>query len=308
MVVCSSCARQSCAVTTRKRTPERNVADGLSISTVAQSFYCQATCANGDFSVNAIDMNGVRIAYDIEGNGPPVLLICGTGQPAASWNFFVHPALGQAGFQTIAFDNRGMPPSGCPEPPWTVADMAGDAIGLIEALHLGPCHILGASLGAMIAQSVALLRPDLVRSAVLHVGGGNASLHSALELRGYVKLLERGCDIPQEIWDLAVINAVLTPTQVGDDALVRATQELVHGLTGFGPGGRLGQYTADAQWFEEDHLEGLTQMQPPWSVHRRRTRSQLYAGLGAGRCAQAPKGEYLELPNCAHATTDPQTA
>src|SRR5688572_22810475 len=112
-------------------------------------------------------VNGVRLAYEVHGEGEPVLLICGTGQPAFSWTLHQVPALTAAGYQVVTFDNRGVAPSEEPEGPYTVEGMADDAAALIEHLGIGPCRVAGYSLGALIAQELALARPELVRSAVL---------------------------------------------------------------------------------------------------------------------------------------------
>src|ERR1700733_6517112 len=112
----------------------------------------------------AIDVDGVRLVYNISGHGPPLVLVCGTGQAAYTWSLFQVPALVAAGYTVITFDNRGMPPSDCPPAPYTVQEMAHDLAGLIEGLGLAPCRVVGFSLGAMIAQELALARPDLVRA------------------------------------------------------------------------------------------------------------------------------------------------
>jgi len=81
-------------------------------------------------------LNGVRLVYQQRGEGTPLLMICGTGQTAAMWEMGgMLTTILEAGCSVTTFDNRGMPPSECPEPPWTTADMADDAIALIE--HLG---------------------------------------------------------------------------------------------------------------------------------------------------------------------------
>src|SRR5438309_6679072 len=112
-------------------------------------------------------VNGVRLAYDVHGEGEPVLLICGTGQPAFSWGLSQVPALNAAGYQAITFDNRGMAPSEEPAGPYTVQGMAEDAAALLAHLGIDRCRIAGYSLGSLIAQELALARPDLVRSAVM---------------------------------------------------------------------------------------------------------------------------------------------
>ena len=70
---------------------------------------------------------GIDIAYDVHGVGArgTVLLVCGTGQPAAMWGALgTTDALTGAGYQVVTFDNRGMAGAACPAPPWTVGDIA----------------------------------------------------------------------------------------------------------------------------------------------------------------------------------------
>src|SRR6266536_2028993 len=86
-------------------------------------------------------VNGARLSYDVYGDGEPVLLVCGTGQRAFTWQFFQVPALNADGYQAVTFDNRGIPPSDCPPAPYTVAAMAADAAGLIERMGIAPCRV-----------------------------------------------------------------------------------------------------------------------------------------------------------------------
>jgi pimeloyl-ACP methyl ester carboxylesterase len=108
---------------------------------------------------------GVRIAYYVEGQGQPLLLIRGYANSAAMWYTQV-PEL-SAWFKVVSFDNRDTGGSDRIETPYTVADMADDAVALIEYLDLGPVHIFGVSMGGMMAQHLALIRPDLVKTLVL---------------------------------------------------------------------------------------------------------------------------------------------
>ena len=117
---------------------------------------------------NAI-VNGISIDYSTAGDGPPVLLICGTGQPADLW-FAQVTDLAAAGHTVVTFDNRGCGRSEAPPAPYRVADMAADTAALIEHLGLGPCDIIGYSLGGYIAQELAVTRADLVRRLVLLAG------------------------------------------------------------------------------------------------------------------------------------------
>jgi len=112
-----------------------------------------------------IQANGLNIAYHEQGEGAPLILIRGYANSGALWYDQV-PDL-SAHFRVIAMDNRGTGESDKPEEPYTIADMAGDVIGLIEDLDMGSAHLLGISMGGMIAMQAALDAPYAVRSLVL---------------------------------------------------------------------------------------------------------------------------------------------
>ncbi|WP_225827503.1 alpha/beta fold hydrolase [Streptomyces naphthomycinicus] len=104
------------------------------------------------------------LVYTRKGAGEPVLLITGSGGRARMWDAHQVPALLRAGYQTVTFDQRGSGPG--PVKPFGLDDMVADAARLIEALGLAPCRVVGVSLGAIVAQELALRRPALLRQAV----------------------------------------------------------------------------------------------------------------------------------------------
>ncbi|MBI4772786.1 MAG: alpha/beta fold hydrolase [Deltaproteobacteria bacterium] len=112
-----------------------------------------------------IRANGLNIAYHEQGDGAPLVLIRGYANSGALW-YDQAPDL-SAHFRVIAMDNRGTGDSDKPEAPYTIADMAGDVIGIVERLDLGAAHLLGISMGGMIAMQAALDAPQTVRSLVL---------------------------------------------------------------------------------------------------------------------------------------------
>jgi pimeloyl-ACP methyl ester carboxylesterase len=255
-------------------------------------------------------VNGLRLVYQQRGEGTPLLMICGTGQTAAMWEVGALPeTLQAAGYSVVTFDNRGIPPSECPHPPWTTADMADDAIALIEHLEIGPCHVLGASLGANIAQTVALKRPDLVRTAIFQVGGGNFCLSAQLMLKGNVELLRQGVEVPAEMAQASMLEAALTGPQRQDDAIVRQILELTKGLTtSFGPGGQLGQISANLAWADEDHLAAVGELSMP-CLMLAAEHDAYFAPATLRRVAETiPDAQYVEIPGSAHITTDPAGA
>jgi pimeloyl-ACP methyl ester carboxylesterase len=255
-------------------------------------------------------VNGVRLVYTQRGEGTPFLMICGTGQTAATWEMggLLQSVL-DADCAVTTFDNRGILPSECPEPPWTTADMADDAIALIEHLEIGPCHVLGASLGANITQTVALKRPDLVRSAIFQVGGGNFTLAARLSLQGHMELMQQGVDLPEALGQATMLEAALTADQRQDDALVEQILEATAGLiTSFGPGGRLGQTSANVAWASEDHLAELAELSVPCLVLAAE-HDAFFPPASLKRVAEMiPDAQYVEIPGSAHITLDPAGA
>jgi pimeloyl-ACP methyl ester carboxylesterase len=252
-------------------------------------------------------VNGVRLVYQVQGVGTPALLICGTGQAASMWlTGDTLPAITGAGCSVTTFDNRGIPPSDCPQPPWTVADMAADAAALIEHLEMGPCHVLGGSLGALITQTVALTRPDLVRSATLLVGGGNFCRSAEISMRGQVELLRKGVEFPQATQLANTLEAVLTDAQRQDDAIVESALTLAGQFTStFGPGGQYGQLHADAAWAAEDHLSELAGMSVPCLVIAAEHDPYFPPAHLKAAAERIPDARYVELPGSPHVTTDP---
>ncbi len=121
-------------------------------------------------------------ALDVERSGtadrPPLLLIMGMSGTALHWGEpFLEELRGD--FDVIAFDNRGVGASSRLEGEITIAEMAADAGALMDALGLSSAHVLGISMGGMIAQELALARPELVRTLALgctYCGGPNAEL------------------------------------------------------------------------------------------------------------------------------------
>lgn len=100
--------------------------------------------------------SGIFLEYETRGRGEPVLLIAGLGRDRRMWE--AQHAL-SARFRVITFDNRGVGGSSKPSGPYTAAMLAEDAAGLLDALELDRVHVVGASLGGLIAQELALSRP-----------------------------------------------------------------------------------------------------------------------------------------------------
>ena len=110
-------------------------------------------------------VDGRRIHYRIEGSGPVVVLLHGMGSCADDW-MLQFPAL--AGRATaLAVDLRGHGRTDAPRGPYTIPAMAGDVAGLLAGLDIEAAHVVGLSLGGLVAQALAIDHPGRVRSLVL---------------------------------------------------------------------------------------------------------------------------------------------
>ena len=119
---------------------------------------------------------GAELHWESTGAGAPVLLVMGLGMNATGWWRTV-PVLSQA-LRVIAFDNRGVGRSDVTPGPYSVTQMADDAIAVLDAAEEESAHVYGISLGGMIAQQIALRHPRRVRRLVLGAttpGGAHAA-------------------------------------------------------------------------------------------------------------------------------------
>lgn len=105
------------------------------------------------------------VYYDEFGTGHPLILISALGRSRLSWWKQIDPFAKK--FRVINIDNRDAGDSAICTSPYTIADMATDVAGVIKNLHLGRTHIVGISLGGMIAQELAIRYPELVDRLVL---------------------------------------------------------------------------------------------------------------------------------------------
>lgn len=123
--------------------------------------------------------NGQELYYEVHGDGPPLLLVMGIGYDSSLWTVAQVPALSTQ-FQLILVDNRDAGRSSKARQPYAIADMADDLAGLLDALGIQRSHMLGLSMGGMIALEFALRHGDRLDRLVL-TGTGAAPARSAID-------------------------------------------------------------------------------------------------------------------------------
>jgi pimeloyl-ACP methyl ester carboxylesterase len=245
--------------------------------------------------VHRAHANGLELAWDSFGDphAPPLLLVMGLGMQLIAWDEAFCRALAARGFYVIRFDNRdvglstGFDALGDPNPlavfdalrrkqpvraPYLVADLADDAIGLLDALGLPAAHVVGLSLGGMVAQAMAIRHPERV-----------LTLTSIMSTTGDPSL--RGPSYE-------TIAALLEPFPPARDAFIARSVRLAHTLAG-------GGFVVD-----DARVRRLAARSFDRAYHPSGTRRQLVAiALSGSRKAALSR---LELPTLVfHGDADP---
>jgi pimeloyl-ACP methyl ester carboxylesterase len=228
------------------------------------------------FTSGFAEANGLRLAYESIGEGEPLLLIMGFGAQLTHWPDPFCQALAGCGFRVIRFDNRDvglsshldglrappfpvllarrlagprlgrLGPLGRGEVPYTLADMAGDTAGLMDHLGLSRAHVVGASMGGMIGQCLAIAHPHRVMSLVSIMSHpGELQHHLDINPRAVRFLLRAPARSVEEAMDHgeALFRAIGSPGFPFDAAGVRERSRRSY-LRAFYPAGVVRQRAA----------------------------------------------------------------
>ncbi|MFA9200736.1 MAG: alpha/beta fold hydrolase [Cypionkella sp.] len=219
--------------------------------------------------MSQITANGIAIEYDEHGDpaAPPILLVMGLGAQMTLWPQELVEALAARGFRVIRYDNRdiglshkfeGAKAPGMlrlmlsarfglkPRVPYTLADMAADGIGLLDALGIDQAHVVGASMGGMIAQHMAFSHPERVLSLTSIMSTtGNRKLPPA-DREAIAALTRRPQSTDEEVLvehGLKVARAIGSPAYRPDEERLRErTRALIK--RSFYPAGMPRQFAA----------------------------------------------------------------
>jgi len=173
----------------------------------------------------SVDAGGTELHYLRAGEGEPLLLIQGMSATHLTWGGSFLSEL-EPHFDCIVFDNRGMGLSGQAELPFTIADMAADTAALLDALELETTHVVGISMGGMIAQELALAHPERIRTLTIgasYCGGPNGTLMAPEDLQMLGAAYASG--EPEQVFR-AMWEINLSPTFRADDSRFAAFVEM----------------------------------------------------------------------------------
>ncbi len=203
---------------------------------------------------------GITICHESFGDrsDPPVLLVMGLGMQMVGWHQDFCRELADRGFHVTRYDNRDTGHSTLFDfsPPalgqmvarrftaeqYRLEDMAEDAAGLIEALELGPVHLVGASMGGMISQTLAARRPELVRSLTSIMSNTGSRITGQPALSVDARAPETRARRPRGIIEHSVKLFTLIGTAGSDQDEIReiAAQQYDRGHDPAGAGRQLG--------------------------------------------------------------------
>jgi pimeloyl-ACP methyl ester carboxylesterase len=126
--------------------------------------------------MSTLHLNGIDLYYEINGQGPPLLFIHGLGSSSQDWeeqtSFF------SANYTVITVDVRGHGKSDKPKGPYSIQLFAEDIAAFIQILNVAPVHMIGISMGGMIAFQLAVSQPKLLQSMTIVNSGPEMFAHS----------------------------------------------------------------------------------------------------------------------------------
>jgi pimeloyl-ACP methyl ester carboxylesterase len=135
-----------------------------------------------------VKVNDIQMYYEVKGRGFPLLMIMGLGNNLELWNPRLVEGLSK-NFKLVLFDNRGAGRTDTSDREYTMRLFADDTAGLMNALGIGRAHVLGLSMGGMIAQELVLNHPEKVSKLVLCSTSGQWS--------GGSKFVQASQDLPE---------------------------------------------------------------------------------------------------------------
>lgn len=276
-----------------------------------------------------VQANGITIAYESFGSpaDETILLIGGTGQQLVDWPLELVNGLVERGYRVVRFDNRdiglstkfteaGLPDAeaignaleaGEPPPlPYTLQDMAADAVGLLDALAIQQAHLVGISMGGAIAQLVAIDYPDRVLSlTTIAADSGNPDLPALADPDAFANVPPQPLTVDRDAflaWQVKVWQALAGGTYPTAEATLRqwAARDFARG---FDPAGLIRQQTVSlVGHLDSAHyrLNNLANIKAPTIVIQGTADPIVPVASAEDIAARVPEAELRLIPGLGH--------
>jgi pimeloyl-ACP methyl ester carboxylesterase len=238
----------------------------------------------------------VNLAYDDRGKGIPVLFIAGRGGAGRTWHLHQVPEFVRNGYRTITFDNRGI---GATENAdgFGLEQMIADTAELIEQLDAAPVRIVAVSMGSYIAQELMLVRPELVRSAVLMATRGRHDRARLFFNDAERQLIEAGIELPPAFDAKVRLLESFSPKTLNDD---RAVGDWIDMFTMWPTKHTPGLLCQNQVAPKDNRLPAYRSIRVPTMVMGFADDVVLPPHLSREVADALPHGRYLEIPDAGH--------
>ncbi|HVB27339.1 MAG TPA: alpha/beta hydrolase [Mycobacteriales bacterium] len=265
-----------------------------------------------------IEANGIEIAYETFGErtATPLLLVMGLGTQMIAWPDAFCGELASRGYFVVRFDNRDAGLSthlhgvraprpvevllGRRKPPYRISDMAEDGIGLLDALGLESVHLVGASMGGFIAQTMALAHPQRLRSLTLMMTSTGSRWVGRSQPKLTMRLL-RGRPVADRdgVLDAAVetFRLIGSPGYPFDETRLRELAGRAYDRS-YDPGGYLRQLSAVLG--QSDRTQALHGLQIPTLILHGLADPLVSVSGGRALARAIPGARFVGLPGMGH--------
>jgi pimeloyl-ACP methyl ester carboxylesterase len=271
-----------------------------------------------DDTINVATAGDIELAYQTFGSpsDPPLLLVMGLATQMLGWDERFCGRLADAGFHVIRFDNRDIGLSthldaapvpdvlallgdpGAATAPYTLPDMADDTAGLLDALGLDSAHVVGASMGGMIAQELAIRHPERVRSLTSIMSTPSRAAGQARPEALAVLFLPPPTDLESAGRRAVQVYRVIgSPGYPLDEPRVDATARLAF-ERGHDPAGVARQIAAIA--VSPDRTPGLRELDVPTLVLHGADDPLVEVDGGEATAAAVPGARLVVIPGMGH--------
>ena len=259
----------------------------------------------------------IELAYETIGNpdDPALLLVMGLGMQLIGWDLELCEQLASRGFRVIRFDNRDTGHSTKVQAkvpnivraaagarvnaPYLLTDMAADSFGLLDHLGVERAHVMGASMGGMIAQTMAIDRPERVASLVSIMSTTGQRRVGFPKLRALSVLLRRAPDTREAYIEhfVGVFRRIGSPGFEADEARVReqAAASFDRGVHPAGTGRQLAAVLASG-----DRTAQLRELRVPTVVIHGRADPLIPFRGGVATARAIPNAELVPIPGMGH--------